>query len=79
MKHLYRDDLERLKRITYSGRTKDETKTKMSPKKVEALKGLFNERLKNKSNSDERMNNFGKLVKTAIENISKTSKSYKSD
>lgn len=68
VKDMYRDDVHRLKGKTFSGRTKE----KMTPKKVVVLKALFKERLKNLPDSDERMKNFGKCVKAAIENINNT-------
>lgn len=67
VKDLYRNDLHRLKNKTYSGRNKE----KMTPKKMESLKSIFNERIKNQEDSDIRMKNFGKYVKIAIENINK--------
>lgn len=69
MKGLYRDDLSLLKTTTYSGRTKE----KMPKEKIDILKNLFNERLESQSDFVVRNLNFGKHVKTAIENINSTS------
>lgn len=68
LKDLYRNDLTRLKHITYSGRTKEP----MTPEKKKNLKDLFTERLKNSIDATDRLDNFGKYVKTAIENTNKT-------
>lgn len=68
MKDIYRDNLKRLEGKTYSGRKKEQ----ITPKKLEVLRTVFNERLKNLPNYEERNSNFRKCVKNAIENINKT-------
>lgn len=68
LKDLYRNDLTRLKHITYSGRTKEP----MTPEKKKHLKDIFTERLKNSIDSTDRLAYLGKHVKTAIENTNKT-------
>lgn len=70
MKHLYRNEMPRLKSITFSGRV-GSNKVQMSPKKKQTLKELFTERVKNLADPVDRMKNFGKHVKDAIYNINK--------
>lgn len=62
---LYSSDLSRLKHITFSGRNKNP----MTPEKKKILADLFGERMKDNPDDTERLNNFGKHVKSAIENI----------
>lgn len=70
MKYLYRDNLEQLKGKTYSGRTKEA----VSPKKVEILTKLFNERIRHLNDQDKanRKRYLGRAIKNAIENINKS-------
>lgn len=68
MKDLYREDLSKLKRKTYSGRKKEA----MTPEKVKILQELFKERIESDPNKVERQNKFGKCIKNAIENINKS-------
>lgn len=68
VKDLYHNNLHRLVEKTYSGRKKEP----MTPEKKNVLSALFAERLKDLPNSAERMKNFGKCVKAAIDNINKS-------
>lgn len=64
VKDLYRNDLSRLKQITYSGRRKNP----MTPEKKKVLSDLLEKRMANNHDST-RMKNLGKHVKSSIENI----------
>lgn len=72
LRALYQENLLTLKKITYSGRGLD--KEKLPQKDVELLKNIFFERLTGQTDLINRNNNFGKLVKTAIESINKAAK-----
>lgn len=68
VKDIYRNDLHRLAGKTFSGRTKQP----MTPEKKKVLSALFTERVKNLSDSAERMRKLAKCVKAAIDNINKS-------
>lgn len=70
---LYKDDLDKLKLKSYSGRGTN--KQPMSPDKVRAVDCLFSQRLQLLGEQElERKKNMGKHIKTAIENINKSNK-----
>lgn len=70
VKDLYRNDLARLKQITFSGRR---NKNPMTPEKKKVLSDLLKKRMANNPD-DSRINNLGKYVKTSIESIVSTLK-----
>lgn len=77
VKDLYQNDLSKLKQKTYSGRqhtTAKTSKNTITPEKKSVLKELFCQRMKNATDSENRMNSFAKHVKQAIQNINKTNK-----
>lgn len=74
IRSLYAENIEKLHRVTVTGRSKDESKEPISPKKKEVLSSMFIERLKDQPQSDVRMRNLNKLAGRAIVNITKVMK-----
>lgn len=73
IKDLYRSDLEKLKKRTYSGRVNTKnSKEPISPEKKKILTDVFQVRVKREPDGESRMKNLGKHIKVSIENINKT-------
>lgn len=68
---LYEGRLEILNERNLSGRSKIHQKQPVTPEKMNILRGLFMERVKNTTDSAERAENLNQLVKTAIGNINR--------
>lgn len=70
MRQVYKNDLHRLKHKTYSQSIRNKSKTPLTPTKVDLIKRIYEKRIKGHQNR-ERLERFGKHVKTSIETINK--------
>lgn len=70
MRHVYKDDLPRLKNKTYSNKGKTKLKSPLTPTKLSLVRRIFEKRVKD-NQKDDRIAMFGKHVKSAIESINK--------
>lgn len=70
LKDLYRENIDGLKHKTISGRSKDETKTQISPDKMSTLSRLFDERMSYmpEESNDIRKKSLHTLIRNAIGN-----------
>lgn len=71
IKDLYRENIGILKHKTLSGQSKDNTTTKISPKKMSTLEDLFEQRMtymQPEDINDVRKKSLHKLIRNAIDN-----------
>lgn len=70
VRDIYKDDLHRLKNKVYRINARNPSKTPLTPSKVDLVRRIFQKRITGKQ-SAERLEKFGKHVKTSLESINK--------
>lgn len=71
IRSLYADNLKELDNITVTGRSKSNSKVKMSPKNIEILSSMFEERLAAQPYRNVRLRSLNPLISRSIVNITR--------